>query len=74
MKKGSEEFYSDEERIKIVRGIVSKCGALDKTKEIDRYHGKKAIELIRSTSIDDRVKDFFTGFISFVSESLEWYK
>jgi len=74
MKKGSEKLYPRDERIKIVREIVSKCGALDKAKETAKYHGKKAIELIKSTSIDDRVKDFFTGFIGFVSESLDWYK
>jgi geranylgeranyl pyrophosphate synthase len=56
-----------------VKEIVSRCGALDRAKETSRYHAKKAIELIRSTSIDDRVKDFFTGFIGFVAESLEWY-
>ena len=73
MNKRSEEFYSDDERIKTVKEIVSRCGALDRTKETSRYHAKKAIELIRSTSIGDGVKDFFTGFIGFVAESLEWY-
>lgn len=74
MKKGSEKFYSDEERVKMVKEIVLKCGALDKAKEMARDHSKKAIELIRSTSISNNIKDFFTGFIGFVSESLDWYK
>jgi geranylgeranyl diphosphate synthase type II len=73
LKKGSKQFYSDEERIKTAKEIISRCGALDRAKETSRYHAKKAIELIKSTSMGNGVKDSLTGFIDFISESLDWY-
>ncbi len=63
-----------EEDIEKIREIIKRTGALDKAKEDSRTHAKKAIELIKKTSLSEETKEFFVGFIEYVAESLEWYK
>ena len=63
-----------QEEMERVREIIKKCGALEKAKDMSQDHAAKAIGLIKKTSIEQEVKDFYTSFIGYVAESLEWYK
>ncbi|MFQ6051819.1 MAG: polyprenyl synthetase family protein [Candidatus Hydrothermarchaeota archaeon] len=62
------------EEIEEIKEIIKKSGALEKAKENSRTHAKKAVELIKGTSLSEETKEFFVGFIEYVAESLEWYK
>jgi geranylgeranyl diphosphate synthase type I len=62
------------EEMERVREIIRNCGALERAKEKSRDHAEKAIEFINKTKMDQEVKDFFTSFIGYVADSLEWYK
>ncbi|MCS4542268.1 MAG: polyprenyl synthetase family protein, partial [Euryarchaeota archaeon] len=66
-----KETSEDIERIK---QIIRESGALDKAKQESKMHANKAIKLIEETILDKETKEFFTGFINFVSQSLDWYK
>jgi len=62
------------EEMERVRQIIRDCGALERAKEKSREHAERAVELIKRTAMEEEVKDFFTSFIAYVAESLEWYK
>lgn len=57
-----------------IREIISKCGALEAAKNRSRKHADEAKKLISETNMSEEVKDFFTSFIDYVKESLNWYK
>jgi geranylgeranyl diphosphate synthase type I len=63
-----------QEEMKRVREIIRNCGALERAKEKSRDHAERAVELIKKTSMEQDVKDFFTSFIGYVADSLEWYR
>lgn len=54
--------------------MIRDCGALEEAKKISRDHAIKAARLISDTSMNEEAKDFFISFISYVAESLDWYK
>jgi geranylgeranyl pyrophosphate synthase len=60
--------------VKLIQDIIRDCGALDKAKAISRKHAKEAVNLIPKTEMSDESKEFFMSFVSYVAESLEWYK
>lgn len=61
------------EDVERFRELVRDCGALERAKEESRGHADRAVELLEETSMDPEVKEFFSSFMEFVSESLEWY-
>jgi len=63
-----------EKGIKNVQDLIRDCGALEEAKSISRNHAIEAMRLIPQTGMNDEAKDFFVSFISYVAESLEWYK
>ncbi|MGB2843063.1 MAG: polyprenyl synthetase family protein [Halobacteriota archaeon] len=56
-----------------VRDIIRVYG-LEQAKKKSREHAKNAIALIEKTAMSIEIKNFFKEFISYVSESLDWYK
>jgi geranylgeranyl pyrophosphate synthase len=69
-----ENAIGNKEKIDRIREIIRESGALEKAKERSRAHAARAVKLISQTSLDQAVKDFLTGFIDYVSGSLDWYK
>lgn len=56
-----------------VKRIIISTGGLDRAKARSREHAAKARRLIARTSMDAEAKEFFSGFITYVAESLDWY-
>jgi geranylgeranyl diphosphate synthase type I len=69
-----KEAIGNKENIENVREIIRRTGALEKAKEKSRIHAKRAIELISQTKLNRTTKEFFSSFITYVAESLDWYK
>jgi len=61
------------ENLEKAMGVIRSTGGLEKAKMRSREHAAKAKELIAKTAMDDKSKEFFSGFIDYASESLEWY-
>ena len=57
-----------------IREIVRESGALEAAKEKSREHAEKAKALIAQTSLSDEAKRFFSSLITYIQESLDWYK
>jgi len=64
----------DPEEIEIARLSIKESGGLEKSKEISKKHAEKAKELILKTMLNEETKEFFSSFINYIEESLEWYK
>ena len=62
------------EKIADIKDIIRNCGALDAAKSVSREHVKEAIKLILMTELNAEAKEFFTSFIRYIDESLDWYK
>jgi len=60
--------------LKMVRAVIRECGALEAAKEKSRKHAEKAKALIAQTGLNDDTKEFFASFITYIEESLDWYK
>lgn len=60
--------------IKDIQDLIRDCGALEEAKSISRNHAREAAKLIPETEMNGEAKEFFMSFISYVAESLEWYK
>ena len=58
----------------LIRKVLRESGGLDAAKQASRKHAKQAKNLIAQTSITENIKDFFNSFISYIEESLNWYK
>ena len=62
------------ESLSKVRAILSNCGALEAAKNRSRQHAESAKNLIAETKMNREVKAFFTDFIDYVKDSLNWYQ
>lgn len=60
--------------LKLIRGVVRESGALEAAKEKSREHAEGAKALIAQTSLSDETKRFFSSLITYIQESLDWYK
>ncbi len=69
----SKRRISEDELETIRRGLRS-CGALDAAKEKSRLHAQKASEQIEQAGMTDEAKEFFKSLLTFVKDSLDWYK
>ena len=72
-KVGSSRKISDKDLKNIQQGITA-CGALDAAKERSRIHAENARKLIEQVKITDETKEFFNSLLTFVTNSLDWYK
>jgi len=57
-----------------VRGVARESGALEAAKEKSKEHAEKAKALIAQTSLSDETKQFFSSVVTYIQESLDWYK
>ncbi|VVB62703.1 Geranylgeranyl diphosphate synthase [uncultured archaeon] len=60
--------------IKDIQDLIRDSGALEEAKSISRNHAMEAARQIPETEMNEEAKDFFVSFISYVAESLDWYK
>jgi geranylgeranyl diphosphate synthase type II len=60
--------------LELIRGIVRESGALEAAKEKSKEHAEKEKALIARTSLSDETKRFFSSLITYIQESLDWYK
>ncbi len=63
-----------EDELKAVRQGLKSCGALDAAKERSRLHADKAGALIAQVGMTSEAKEFFNSLLTFVKDSLDWYK
>ncbi len=60
--------------IELARKLLRESGGLDAAKQESRKYAEQAKNLINQTSLADDVKEFFSSFIGYIEESLNWYK
>ena len=60
--------------LKMVRAAIRECGALEAAKEKSRKHVENAKALIAQTNLSNEIKEFFASMITYIEESLDWYK
>ena len=58
----------------LARQLLKETGGLDKAKQISRQYANQARTLLLQTKLSDDVKEFFSSFIQYIEESLDWYK
>jgi geranylgeranyl pyrophosphate synthase len=61
------------ENLELARQIISESGGLDAAKK-SKEHTEKAKQLIAKTSLSSETKRFFASLITYIEESLDWYK
>jgi len=61
------------EGIKEARLIIKNSGGLEQAKNMSRKYAKKAKILLSKTQLNKEGKEFFSSFINYIEESLEWY-
>lgn len=60
--------------LELIRGMVMESGGLGAAKEKSREHAEKAKAFILQTSLSDEIKEFYISLITYIEESLDWYK
>jgi geranylgeranyl pyrophosphate synthase len=60
--------------IELTRTLLRESGGLDAAKQVSRKHAEQAKALINQTSLTEDVKEFFSSFIGYIEDSLNWYK
>ena len=68
-----KEFLSFGE-IDLIREVLRESGGLDAAKQESRNHAEQAKKFIAQTRLTEDIKEFFSSFISYIEESLNWYK
>jgi geranylgeranyl diphosphate synthase type I len=68
-----KEFLSIGE-VELARKLLRESGGLEAAKQESKQHARQAKALITRTSLADEEKQFFSSFISYIEESLNWYK
>ena len=57
-----------------IRAAITQSGGLDTAKDLSRHHAKQAQALIRQTKLSPDIQNFFDTLITYIVNSLEWYK
>ncbi|PVX26748.1 MAG: hypothetical protein CW716_05435 [Candidatus Bathyarchaeum sp.] len=68
-----KEFLSFGE-VDLIREVLRESGGLDAAKQASREHAEQAKAFIAQTSLSEDIKEFFSSFISYIEDSLDWYK
>jgi geranylgeranyl pyrophosphate synthase len=58
----------------LARQLLRESGGLDAAKQASKKHAQQARDFITQTSLTDDVKEFFSSFIQYIEDSLDWYK
>ena len=58
----------------LARQIIRESGALDEAKQSSRNHAQEAKAQLNKTNLTDDIKQFFNSFITYIEQSLDWYK
>jgi geranylgeranyl pyrophosphate synthase len=58
----------------LARQLLRESGGLDAAKHASKKHAKQARDFIAQTSLNEDVKEFFNSFITYIEQSLDWYK
>ncbi|MCW4015285.1 MAG: polyprenyl synthetase family protein [Candidatus Bathyarchaeota archaeon] len=58
----------------LARQILKESGGLDNAKQASKRYAKQAKQAITKTSLAEDAKDFFNSFITYIEQSLDWYK
>jgi len=69
---GKEHISS--ESLELVREVFRRSGGLKAAKEKSRSHAEKAKALIAQTGLSGETKEFFASLITYIEESLNWYR
>jgi len=56
------------------RELVRRSGGLEKAKKASRRHAEEARRLVAETSMNEEAKDFFSHMITYIENSLDWYR
>jgi len=62
------------EEIEQARMIIRDTGGLEAAKERSKAHAEKAKALIGNAGFNQETKEFFSSFINYIKESLDWYR
>ena len=62
------------ENLGLIRQIINESGGLNAAKKKSKEHAEKAKELMAKTSLSTETKRFFASLITYIEESLDWYK
>lgn len=62
------------DRLERARMIIRETGALDAAKKTSREHAERAKALLAKTGLGEEVKRLFEAFITYVEQSLDWYR
>jgi geranylgeranyl pyrophosphate synthase len=60
--------------VELARKLLRESGGLDAAKQESKKHAEQAKKLINQTSLAEDVKEFFSSFIQYIEDSLNWYK
>lgn len=62
------------EEVEKVRSLVRLSGGLENAKKASKKHAKEARRLIAETGMNSEAKSFFYSMITYVENSLDWYR
>ncbi|MDH5437888.1 MAG: polyprenyl synthetase family protein [Candidatus Bathyarchaeota archaeon] len=62
------------ESLEQVREVIRGSGGLKEAKEKSRSHAEKAKKLIAQTGLSGETKEFFASLITYIENSLNWYR
>jgi geranylgeranyl pyrophosphate synthase len=60
--------------LEVAKEIIRKSGALNAAKDESKRHAEAAKKLVARTSLSNETKAFFFSFITYIEQSLDWYK
>lgn len=66
--------HLNQDDIRLIKDLIKRSGGLETAKRLSRKHAEKARMFIAQTRLKENVKRFFYSLISYIEESLEWYK
>ncbi|MBS7643845.1 polyprenyl synthetase family protein [Candidatus Bathyarchaeota archaeon] len=69
---GQKSIKSTE--LEIIKTALKESGALNAAKEKSRMHAETAKKLVAQTNLNKETKNFLASFITYIEESLDWYK
>jgi geranylgeranyl pyrophosphate synthase len=60
--------------VELARNLLRESGGLDKAKQDSKQHAQQAKTYINQTNLTTDIKQFFNSFITYIEDSLNWYK
>ena len=69
---GKKHITSEE--LEAIKTALKESGALKTAKEKSKKHAETAKKLITQTDLSEETKNFLASFITYIEESLDWYK